>query len=257
MADASVGRERLGLLIVLAGIGFVILCALGIWQLQRLSWKQDLLARVEDRTGQPPVPVPDPEAWPSLDYDDVDYLPVVVTGQFIHADEVHAYSALPDPVGPLGGQGYFIVTPLETDDGWIVLVNRGFVPEQFKDPSTRAAGQLTGPVEITGLLRPPQGRNAFTPTDDPEANVWFTRDPHAIGEALGYEPDRLAPYYIDATFDEGLVGGVPQGGETQVSFSNNHLQYVVTWFGLAAALLVITIIRVRSTRRRRRTVTGE
>lgn len=252
MADAPPRRERPGLLLGLALVGFVILCGLGVWQVQRLVWKQDLIARVEERTTLPPAAAPGPARWPGIDYDELDYLPVSVSGSFLHEQEIFTYAALSDPAGDYGGQGYFVLTPFVTDEGWAVLVNRGFVPDAFKDPATRADAQIEGEVEIDGLLRPPQGRNWFTPADDPEENIWFTRDPATIGPALELGGAALAPYYIDAFFDPDLPGGLPQGGETTVTFSNNHLQYAATWFGLAAVLLVMTILRVRAGRRRGR-----
>jgi surfeit locus 1 family protein len=218
---------------------------------QRLGWKQDLIARVESRTELAPVPAPGPAEWPGIDFDELDYRPVSLTGVFRHDLEAHVYAALSDPKGPAGGQGYFVMTPFETGDGWTVIVNRGFVQEAQKDPATRAEGQIEGAVEIAGLLRQPQGRNAFTPADDPDANVWFTRDPEAIGEALGLGPE-LAPYYVDLFYDPDLPGGLPQGGETELSFPNNHLQYAVTWYGLALALAVIFTLRLRAGRRRSR-----
>lgn len=250
MADAPPRRDRRGLLIVLAVVGFAILCALGTWQIQRLIWKEDLIARVEERIDLTPVPAPGPETWPGIDYDDLDYLPVTVTGEFLHDQEIHTFTAISSPAGTYDGQGYFVLTPLVTDDGWVILVNRGFVPDAFKDPSTRPEGQIGGQVEISGLLRPPQGRNAFTPADDPDANMWFTRAPETIAPALELDGAELAPYYIDAFFDPDLPNGLPQGGETEVSFPNNHLQYVVTWFGLAAVLAVIAFLRVRAIGRR-------
>ncbi len=245
-------RERRGLLIGLALVGFVILCGLGTWQVQRLAWKEDLIARVEERTDLTPIPAPPPETWQGIDYDDLDYRPVEVTGRFLHDQEIHTYAALSDPAGPEGGQGYFVLTPLETSEGWHVIVNRGFVPEDNKDPATREPGQIGGEVATTGLLRPPQGRNLFTPADDPEGNVWFTRDPGRFAPYLTVDETSLAPYYIDAAFDPELPGGLPQGGETTVSFPNNHLQYAVTWFGLAAVLAVMAVLRLRAMERRRR-----
>lgn len=250
MSQAPPRGDRRGLLIVLAVIGFAILCALGTWQVQRLIWKQDLIARVEERIDLSPVAAPGPETWPGIDYEALDYLPVTVSGEFLHEQEIHAFTALSSPAGEYEGQGYFVLTPLVTDAGWVVLVNRGFVPEAFKDPASRQAGQTVGEVEIAGLARPPQGRNAFTPPDDPDANMWFTRDPATIAPALELDGAALAPYYIDAFFDPALPNGLPQGGETAVTFPNNHLQYVVTWFGLAAVLAVMTFLRVRAGRRK-------
>jgi surfeit locus 1 family protein len=234
---------------MLALVLFVVLCGLGTWQLQRLAWKQDLIDRVESRTELAPVAAPGPAEWPDIDFDELDYRPVAATGTYRHDLEAHAYVALSNPAGPLGGQGYFILTPLETTEGWPVIVNRGFVPEENKDPSTRSDSQIEGEVRIVGLLRQPQGGNAFTPADDIDGNIWFTRDPAAIGEAFGLGPD-LAPYYIDVPFDPAQPGGLPQGGETLLSFPNNHLQYAVTWYGLAAVLAVIFVLRWRAGRRR-------
>jgi len=245
VANAT-GSERRGLLLVLAVVAFTILCGLGVWQLQRLAWKQDLMAIVESRIDLPPVAAIGPSQWPTLDYDEVDYLPVTVTGSFDNTLEIHAYVALEDPNGPEGGQGYFVMTPLTTEDGWVVIVNRGFVPEAQKEAATRSAGQTEGTVEVTGLLRQAQGRNAFTPGDDLVGNIWFTRDPAAIADELGYQAGLVAPYYIDAFYDPEAVGDLPQGGETTLTFSNNHLQYVVTWFGLAGALALIVFFRLRA-----------
>jgi surfeit locus 1 family protein len=254
MSEAASGKSRrLAVLVPLVTIVFVILCGLGVWQLQRLAWKNDLITTVESRTALAPVAAPGPAEWPRLDYDAVDYLPVALVGAFHNDLEAHVYASLSDPIGgPIGGQGYFVLTPFQTVDGWWVIVNRGFVPTERKDPATRSGGQTEGLTEITGLLRQPQGRNAFTPPDDVAGNVWFTRDPAAIAEARGLPGALLAPYYIDARFDPSLPGGLPQGGETVVSFPNNHLQYVITWFGLALALLGVFFGWLRSTRRRTR-----
>ena len=249
LAKAARG-ERRGLLTVLAILGFIILCSLGVWQVQRLAWKTNLIETVNTRTQLPPEPAPGPGEWPTLDLADIDYTPVSVTGTYDNAHEIDVYEALTEPQGPLGGQGYFILTPLETPDGWYVIVNRGFVPEENKDPATRLEGQIEGQTEVTGLLRRPQGTNWFTPANDVEGNMWFTRDPEAIGEALGIPADRLAPYYIDAFYNPDLPGGMPQGGETTVSFPNNHLQYAITWFGLAAVLVVMYFLRIRRPRKK-------
>ncbi|MCC6735617.1 MAG: SURF1 family protein [Bauldia sp.] len=246
MAGATAPKKRrLAPLLISATIAFVILCVLGTWQVQRLVWKNDLIATVETRIGLVPVQAPAPAAWPALDFDEADYTPVAVSGTFRHDQEVHVFASLDDPHGPVGGFGYFVLTPLETADGWTVIVNRGFVPTDRADPATRPEGQTPGVVTVTGLLRQPQGSNAFTPANDVEGNVWYTRDPVAIGAELGLPAETLAPYYIDAAYDPSLPGGLPQGGETTVSFINNHLQYAVTWYGIAIALVVIVVVMIR------------
>ncbi len=238
-------KRRLAPLLISAAIAFVILCGFGTWQLQRLAWKNDLIVTVETRIAMTPVVAPAPVDWPGLDFVDADYRPIEVEGVFRHDQEIHVFASLEAPRGPVGGFGYFILTPLETTDGWWVIVNRGFVPDDRADAATRPEGQLPGVVTVIGLLRQPQGRNAFTPANDVVGNVWYTRDPVAIGAELGLPADRLAPYYIDAEYDPTLAGGLPQGGETTVTFSNNHLQYAVTWYGIAIALVVIVIAMIR------------
>jgi surfeit locus 1 family protein len=224
--------------------GLAILIALGTWQLQRLTWKNQLIDAVEARLAADPVPAPPPSAWAGLDLAALDYQPVTVTGHFLHDRESHVFIGLTQPRGPLSGPGYFILTPLETQDGWTVIVNRGFVPQDRKDPATRAEGQVAGEVTVTGLLRAPELRNPFTPPDEPDRNIWFTRDPAAIAAAVlpGAE---VAPYTIDAAYDPSMPGGMPQGGESVVSFPNNHAMYAVTWYGLAIVLLAVFIAFAR------------
>lgn len=226
---------------VLALIGIAILCGLGVWQVQRLHWKEALIATVGARIHAAPVPAPGPDAWP-VDIDRYDYQPVTVSGHFLHDKEIYVFASLLEPSGPLGGVGYRVLTPLETDGGWYLIVNRGFVPEANKDPATRAEGQLPSEVTVTGILRPADKRGMFTPANDVARNIWFNRDPDEIGAFLKLPADKVAPYTIDAIFDPSLPGGMPQGGETVVSFPNNHLQYAVTWFGLALALAGVYLV---------------
>ncbi len=221
---------------VAASVAFAILCGLGVWQVERLHWKEALIASVNDRLDDPPVPAPGPPAWPALDLGAREYQPVTVTGRFDNAHEVHVLYTLSEPRGPAGGQGYFVMTPFETADGWFVYVNRGFVPSDKADPATRPEGQIEGETAIVGLLREPARRSWFMPADNAKANQWFSRDPALYAEAYGLPPAEVAPYIIDAVFDRSLPGGLPQGGETVVNFPNSHLGYAITWFGLALAL---------------------
>jgi surfeit locus 1 family protein len=218
-------------------VALAILLSLGVWQVHRLAWKESLIARVDSRLNAAPVPAPGPAEWPSLDLAEEEYTPVSVTGTFAHDREIRLVYALTEPKGPFGGLGYLVVTPLTTPDGWTVYVNRGFVPEAKKDAASRAEGETAGETTVVGLLRRPHGRSWFTPADNPAKNEWFSRDPALFAAAEGIAPSSVAPYLIDARFDPALPGGLPQGGETIVSFPNNHLQYAITWFGLAAALL--------------------
>jgi surfeit locus 1 family protein len=128
-----------------------------------------------------------------------------------------------------------VFTPALLADGRIVMVNRGFVPVGRKDPKTRPQGQLSGPVQIVGAMRWPGQRHWFTPTDDPAHNLWFVSDPQAIAAAKGI--GAVAPFYVE---QESPVppGGLPKPGKLVVSLPDNHLQYALTWYGLALVLVV-------------------
>jgi surfeit locus 1 family protein len=217
-------------------IAFSILCSFGTWQLRRMAWKEALIEQVTSRVQDAPVAAPGPDLWQGLDLNDADYTPVTVSGTLLHDQEVHVYSALMKPRGPIGGVGWFVFTPLRTDEGWTVYVNRGFVPEAAKAASARLSGQTEGRVTVTGLLRRPEQPGRMQASPDLAANQWFARVPTEFGKSAGFNAALVAPYSIDADATPN-AGGLPQGGETTLIFSNNHLQYVVTWFGLAAALL--------------------
>lgn len=225
---------------VAAGIAFGILVSLGIWQVHRLQWKEALIARVSKRTDSAPVPAPGPEQWADLDMVELEYRPVSVSGRFLDRSEAHVFTVLSAPRGSYGGMGYLVMTPLETTEGWIVYVNRGFVPEDRKDPTTRPDGQIGGEeVRVIGLLRAPRAPTLLSAADDTAGNVWFSRDPALFAAWGGLAAERVAPYTIDMSADPRLAGGLPQGGETLVQFPNNHLGYALTWFGLAGGLAAV------------------
>ena len=227
---------------VATGVAFGILVSLGVWQVHRLQWKEALIARVSERTDSAPIPAPVPDQWPGLDMVELEYQPVSVSGRFLHHSEAHVFTVLSAPRGPHGGMGYLIMTPLETTDGWIVYVNRGFVPENRTDPGTRLDGQISGEVTVSGLLRAPRQPGSLSADDDKARNVWFSRDPALFAAWGGLAAERVAPYTIDMSFDPRVAGGLPQGGETLFQFPNNHLGYALTWFGLAGGLAAVFFI---------------
>ncbi len=230
--------RRHWLLLVSTLIGAGLLSGLGFWQLQRLHWKEALLAQISSRIDAPAVPLPPREAWASLNPDDYDYRHVVLRGIFDHAKESYLFRA--SATGAAGdGPGYEVLTPLELRDGGVVIANRGFVPAELKDPARRAAGQIAGETTITGLMRRPETRNSFTPADEPQENLWFTRDPSALAAHWGL--DGVAPFSIDADAAEN-PGGWPKGGATVLKIPNNHLSYALTWFALAATLAAVSLV---------------
>ena len=219
-------------------VAVALLAGLGGWQLNRLEWKEGVIARIEARTKAKPVSL-DKAVALAKEGRNVGYYRVGVEGRYHHERELYLYS-----IGD-GQPGWHVITPLETVDGDIVLVDRGFVPDELKDPSTRKAGQLEAVVTVIGLVRPPESETLFTPDNELEANRWFWRDLGAMARAMF--PNRilgqLAPFYLELEAND-VPGGWPKGGQTRLEITNNHLQYAVTWFGLAAALVVIYLVFV-------------
>jgi surfeit locus 1 family protein len=220
-------------------VALSVLCSLGVWQLQRLAWKEALIARVAMRMQMSFVPpVPAEAEWPNVNAEQHEYRHVRVIGTFRHDLEALCYELLSDAKGKFFGPGYWVLTPLETAGGATFIVNRGFVPLERRDAATRREGQVTGRVTVIGFLRLPERRSWFTPADDPARGIWQERDPAAIAKAYGLA--RAAPFFIDADSTPN-PGGLPQGGETKLVFPNRHLEYALTWFGLALALIAVFI----------------
>lgn len=215
-------RGILALFAALAAVGGLIL--LGLWQLHRLEWKQELVRRVEARVTAEPEPLP--IDWLHTTAMRDEYRRVRLTGTFRHEAEVLVQAVTEK------GPGYWVLTPLVTHSA-TVLVNRGFVPPDRRDPASRAEGQVTGPVTVTGLLRMTEPGGGFLRRNDPAADRWYSRDVAAIAQARGL--GAVAPWFVDADAAPN-PGGWPQGGLTVLSFPNNHLAYALTWFALALGL---------------------
>lgn len=215
-------------------VALLVLVGLGTWQMERRAWKEDLVAMVRARTAQAPAPVPARAHWADLTPAQDEYRPVVATGTFDHGRETLIYAVLSDARGPYHGPGYWVITPLLLADGAVVLVNRGFVPQDRRDPASRQAGQVEGPVTVTGLLRFAEDPSWFVPDNDPARDAWYRRVPGQIAAARGLSGAALFLIDADATPNP---GGLPVGGETRLSFPNRHLEYALTWYGLAATLV--------------------
>ncbi len=207
-----------------------VLIGLGVWQLQRLAWKEALIAAVEARAKAPPGEAPASALWAKLVPADYEYLHVRLTGVFDLSRQALVFRAITAPRGRYGGPGYLVMTPLRLPNGADVLVNRGFVPAERVDAAKEGP---SGEVVVTGLMRSSEGRTWFTPSDDPARGKWFTRDVEEIAAALKLGPH--APFSIDEDASPDPAA-LPEGGETVLSFPNSHLSYAVTWFGMALAL---------------------
>jgi len=237
--DRKGGQARLAftLFCLLCVVFFALFTSLGIWQMQRLSWKKALIARVETRLALAPIPAPPPEQWGQITVEDHEYLPVTLHGQFLHDAEV-LVTTVTDY-----GAGYWLITPLQTQDGAVVFVNRGFVPMQQRDVSNRLAGQIEGETEVHGLLRLSEGAGFFPRRNNGAQDRWYSRELPAMAAARGL--DKVAPYFIDAD-KTAHEGGIPIGGLTVVHFRNTHLSYAMTWFVLALGVGAAFIFLLRS-----------
>ena len=211
----------------------VLLClGLGFWQVERLFWKQDLIAQRQAAVAAAPVTAPR-----SLEEArGMEFRHVSAEGVFLDDKEIFLGAT-----SEAGRQGYQVLTPLQEPGGRIVFVNRGFIPAELKDRAKRAAGQIAGTVRVQGLLRlPPAEKPAwFLPDNRPDLNYWFWVDLPAVSAAD--KLDRVAPFYIDADATPN-PGGWPKGGVTRLALPNDHLQYAITWFSLAVALIVIYVL---------------
>lgn len=220
--------------IILAALAFV---ALGIWQLERRVWKINLIHEVDERIHAVAEDAPGPDRWAGLDPLQSSYRHIVVHGRFLNDKETLVGTTT------VYGQGYWVMTPFETDKGFVVLINRGFVPPDKRRIDTRATGQIEGETEVTGLLRLTEPEGRFLRKNDPKEGRWYSRDVEAISASRGLS--NTAPYFIDAD-DKANPGEMPIGGLTAVSFPNNHLIYAITWFGLAVLSLFFAVIFVRN-----------
>lgn len=240
-AQRPVSRTRLAAIASLSLFFLAVFIGLGIWQLERLSWKLDLIARVNARVDAPAMAIPDEKSWPQVNADDDEYRHVTARGHFLNDKESLVYASTER------GPGYWVLTPLQRDDGSIVYVNRGYVPTDRKDMATRADGEIAGETQVTGLLRINEPGGTLLRSNDPKDGRWYSRDVVAMGEKA--DLDRVAPFFIDADATPN-PGGLPVGGLTIVKFPNSHLSYALTWFAMAALSLVGGAILWRAERRR-------
>ncbi|MEM6438773.1 MAG: SURF1 family protein [Pseudomonadota bacterium] len=206
--------------------GVAILLWLGFWQLARLEWKEGLIAELEARLLAPPAPLP---AAPTEAVDE--YLHVAVAGE-IGEEELHVLTSLRG-----SGPGFRVVSAMTLEDGRRILLDRGFVPEAAKN-----APRAGGPAQVTGVLLWPDETDGFTPEPDEAAAIWFARDVTPMSAALGTEPLMIV---ADAAQGDGL-----RAAPVTVNLPNDHLQYAITWFSLAAIWTVMSVVLVTRVLRR-------
>ena len=243
--------RRLWLVTVLTLLAGAVLISLGNWQLQRLAWKEALIEAATSRPDAPPVAPPRPDDWAGLDWDATDLTRLDLAGGFLPG-EAYVYTVLSDARGPLSGPGLWVMAPFETTDGWVVLVNRGFVPTGMDGAVPAVPPPPEGEITLDGLLRRPDPPGMFTPDPNPAKKLWFVRDAASLAPAFALPAGaRLAPFTVDAAAATTPPGGLPQAGETRRVYTNSHLQYALTWYGLAAALAGVWLVFVVGRLRRR------
>ncbi len=209
---------------------------LGMWQVQRMYWKRDLIAVREASLVAAPIPPPRTleEARP------LEFRHVSIDGVFLNDKELYLHA-----ISDGGAQGYHVLTPLREVSGRVILIDRGFVPTELRDQARRRAGQPEGDAHLVGLLRlPPTEKpggilSPFMPDNRADSNHWFWVDLPAMASADGLE--NAAPFYIDAD-KTANPGGWPRGGITRTALPDDHLQYAITWFLLAGAMIVIYVL---------------
>jgi surfeit locus 1 family protein len=229
-------RAKIVVTSVLVLVTFALLLVLGTWQVQRLQWKEQLLADMAERQNAAPVGAQEISALLASGQD-IEYRTMRVTGRFDHGRERHFFAT------HQGQTGFYVYTPLTLPSGKALFVNRGFVPYDLKNPALREEGQVEGEVTVSGYARSRlEGKpSVIVPDNDPAKNVFYWKDLDAMASTAALDASGVLPFFMDADASEVNPGGWPQGGVTQFTLSNNHLQYAVTWYGLAGALVVVLV----------------
>ncbi|WP_208440211.1 SURF1 family protein [Bartonella raoultii] len=220
---------------------FLLFSALGVWQIQRLNWKTNLITSVNKRVHLPPIKAPPQDQWAHITFEKDEYRPVVITGRFLTDKNVFVTAVAQETTG------YWVLTPLKTADNSLTFINRGFIPmdarhdfqnseqSQTNAPPHQDSVAETKQTTIIGLLRMSEKNGFFPRKNNPDKNLWYTRELPAMAKQLGLSP--VAPYFIDAGKKTATQGTLPIAGLTTVQFRNNHLVYAITWFILAAGTL--------------------
>jgi len=215
---------------VFAVVGVGAMLALSAWQLQRLEWKEALIAERQARPQLPPLELHDLLAIENAA--PFEFRRARVTGMFLHDKEMHLLARSMN-----GNVGIQVVTPFVLVDGPTILINRGWVPNEFVDPATRRDGLIEGVVTIEALVRGPGIQHWLVADNEPDKNVWYWMDLPVMRAAAGLSPAG-PPLYLEALADQ-HAGEFPIGGQSRLELPNDHLQYAVTWFLLAVVLTVI------------------
>jgi len=227
-------------------VALIVLLGLGTWQIERKFWKEALIDTLDRRLAAAPAELPPPASWARLDPAHDEFRHVAFRARFLPEQQALVYTSGSAFRTDVSGPGYWVFAPASVEGGGTVVINRGFVPqgafERTKTPPTEPGETL----DVVGALRWPEPRGLFTPADEPEKNIWFVRDPAAIAAAKGWSV--VAPFFVE---QEAPVpaGGWPRPGPLTAKLRNEHLQYALTWYGLALVLVAVFAVWARGRRR--------
>ena len=224
-----VSFRPLPVLTIVCTMLFATLIALGVWQLQRLHWKLSLIAQVNRNMVSAPLTLDQALALG----DAAQYHRVRLYGRFDNAKEAYVFGT-----GLQGAPVFHVLVPFTTTKGHTLLVDRGVVPRDRRDQATRTRGLIEGETELVGVWRKPDPPGEFTPKPDLAKRTWYSHDAASIASVDGVV--LAAPVVIEADATPN-PGGWPKGGQTEVKFRNEHLQYAITWFLMAAGLLGVYV----------------
>ena len=214
---------------VVAIPAFAVLLMLGTWQLQRLQWKNDLISSFEARSHAPAIAPPTIDALT----DDYEFRHLALTGIFAHDKELYITGKTYE-----GNAGFHVVTPMTLTDGRIIMVNRGWVSEDYRDPSKREFSLISGEVTVDAILRMPGKKGYFVPENEPDNGFWFTMNPLQMITHLGLADNGITVFYADSLRTSDVVT-LPIAAKTELNLRNAHLSYAMTWYGIALGLLAV------------------
>lgn len=242
MSDTTVSRRGLLIPALTTLVIVAVLLSLGFWQLERRGDKLALIATLDERLAAQPVALPPPAQWGALSPQKDEFRRVTFMGAADQANAGRVFASVTPLRKDVTGTGVWLFAPVKLASGETVVVNAGFVPEGQSVP--QAASQ---PAMLTGYIRFAEPQTWLTPAADAARKLWFVRDHQGMAQTLGW--GRVAPFYIDL---ESPVppGGVPKPGPLQVNLKNDHMQYAITWFLLAFAVLVAFAFWFQGHRRR-------
>lgn len=214
---------------VVAIPAFVVLLMLGTWQLQRLQWKNEIISSFEARSLAPAI------APPAVDMltDDYEFRRLELVGNFAHDQELYMTGKTYE-----GNAGFHVVTPMRLTDGRIIMVNRGWVSEDYRDPAKRTFSLVSGQVTVDAILRMPGQKGYFVPENEPDNGFWFTVNPQEMITHLGLADSGITAFYADSLRTSGVVT-LPIAAKTELNLRNAHLSYAMTWYGIALGLLAV------------------